>query len=116
MQLLHLKILTQFRGLPAGSEFTFSNEELSKNRLEPICLVGLNGSGKSNLLELIAEIFYYLDIYAHQTENSLENFKNGFGFEITYALDINYQLASRSKLRNLGQLPWEGLRNSKFKL
>lgn len=40
--------------------FTFIPNK--KKLIEPICLVGTNGSGKSNLLELIAEIFYQVEI------------------------------------------------------
>lgn len=37
--------------------FDFSSE------IDPICLVGLNGSGKSNLLALLSDIFYLLDTF-----------------------------------------------------
>ena len=50
MRLKSVKILTKFRGLAANSEYRFDNVELLKGRIEPICFVGLNGSGKSNLL------------------------------------------------------------------
>jgi restriction system-associated AAA family ATPase len=89
MRLKHVKILTPFRGLAANSEFRFDNVELLKGRLEPICFVGENGSGKSNLLEVIAEIFYYLDVYIHQEAKPTKNFKSPFGFEISYYLSTN---------------------------
>jgi len=113
MRLLHLKLLTKFRGLPAGSEFAFDNVELTEGKLEPICLVGLNGSGKSNLLEVITEIFYFLDNYVLSEGKPLKNFMTGFGFEISYSLDITFQLARDIKWEKLGKLSWEGTRNTK---
>ena len=64
MKLLRIKIpkdLKQpFRSLHPGFTIQF-NPNLKSKDIEPIGLAGLNGSGKSNLLELISEIFYYLD-------------------------------------------------------
>lgn len=113
MRLLHLKLLTKFRGLPAGSEFSFDNGELTEGKLEPVCLVGLNGSGKSNLLEVITEIFYFLDNYVLSEGKPLKSFTTGFGFEISYSLDITFQLARDIKWEKLGKLSWEGTRNTK---
>jgi restriction system-associated AAA family ATPase len=113
MRLLHLKLLTKFRGLPAGSEFSFDNGELTEGKLEPVCLVGLNGSGKSNLLEVITEIFYFLDNYVLSEGKPLKSFTTDFGFEISYSLDITFQLARDIKWEKLGKLSWEGTRNTK---
>lgn len=44
---------TDFRSLPENFSVSFSNQEIYA--INPKCIVGLNGSGKSNLLELIAE-------------------------------------------------------------
>jgi restriction system-associated AAA family ATPase len=89
MQLLHVKLLTKFRGLSAGSEFRFDNTQPIEGRIEPVCLVGLNGSGKSNLLELICEIFYYLETYVLAEGKPAKKFQTGFGFEISYMLDVS---------------------------
>ncbi len=112
MRLLHLKLLTKFRGLPADSEFSFDNTELANGKLEPICLVGLNGSGKSNLLEVITEIFYYLDHYALAEGKPPRKFKSPFGFEISYLLDVTFQLSRISSLEKIGKLDWEGTREA----
>lgn len=112
MRLKSVKILTKFRGLAANSEFRFDNVELLKGRIEPICFVGLNGSGKSNLLEVIAEIFYYLDVYVHQEGKPSKRFKTPFGFEVSYTMDITWQAAARAKLNKLEKLTWEGTRDS----
>lgn len=51
----------------------------------PICLAGVNGSGKSKLLELIVEVFYYLDnqfnpLISKPSSTSMQ-------FEIEYLLE-----------------------------
>lgn len=65
MKLIRLKILQEnsFRSLPKGFEIHFLTE-FNKNRatdFNPYILAGRNGSGKSNILEVLAEIFYHLD-------------------------------------------------------
>jgi len=63
MKLLRLRLDNSFRSLPAGFQLIFreNNSGLQENLNEPICLVGINGSGKSNILEALGEIFSYLD-------------------------------------------------------
>ena len=95
MRLKELELLSEFRGLPAGYTISFNktssreNTETGVANFEPICLVGLNGSGKSNILEVLAEIFYYLESYTKADRfqrNGLHRFKSGFGFNISYEL------------------------------
>lgn len=63
MKLLRVKILGQnFRSLPANVDYVF-NDTYNENKLSTKVFAGLNGSGKSNFLELIAEIFYSLERY-----------------------------------------------------
>lgn len=63
MKLLRLQLNNSFRSLPTGFQLVFreNNDGLQENLNEPICLVGINGSGKSNILEALGEIFSYLD-------------------------------------------------------
>lgn len=90
MEIIRIKILSPFRGLPEGYEIKFDRHKNIDNRnISPICFVGLNGSGKSNVLEVIAEIFYYLETYNKAPLEKLESFKSGFGFEIEYKLSKN---------------------------
>ncbi len=58
--------------------------------ISPVCLVGKNGTGKSNTLELICEIFYYLDslLLDYPAESVLKEKK--FGFEIEYKFEITW--------------------------
>ena len=100
MKLLRLKINNSFRSLPAGFEIVFRNhkEDLEKNLNEPICLVGVNGSGKSNVLEALAEIFSYIDqtflryVLAH-SDSPLIN-----SFELEYLLFYTFD---RSNIRTV---------------
>lgn len=68
MKLLRLEINSDFRSLKAGFELQFrdkSNLELMQ-AFRPFCFAGLNGSGKSNVLEALANIFYHLDMCANR--------------------------------------------------
>lgn len=55
MKLLHFELFGQYKGL-ANQQFDFSDAPG-----KVIVLIGLNGSGKSQLMELIAEAFAYLE-------------------------------------------------------
>ena len=61
MKILRIKIIDiPHRPLLNGLELSFADDQ-DINSIDPNCLIGVNGSGKSQLLETIAEIFYYLD-------------------------------------------------------
>ncbi|SHM04749.1 restriction system-associated AAA family ATPase [Flavobacterium saccharophilum] len=62
MKLIKLKIKDNFRGLKDDFEINFhdyNNGNLAE--FHPFCLAGQNGSGKSNILEALANIFYHLE-------------------------------------------------------
>ena len=104
MKLHYLKLHFGFRGLPSGFNIYFKESESSGEDVEPICLVGLNGSGKSNVLEVISEIFYYLETYHLVNRPQLHTFKTSFGFEIEYSIPkSSYDLA---------RVDWEELRSA----
>ncbi|MEP1489739.1 MAG: restriction system-associated AAA family ATPase [Algibacter sp.] len=84
MKLKKLKLLSSFRGLPSGYHIDFLIEKENNLSVHPICFIGLNGSGKSNILELISEIFYYLETYQRSSKKDIEKFNTPFGFEIEY--------------------------------
>ncbi|MFT4803685.1 MAG: restriction system-associated AAA family ATPase [Psychroserpens sp.] len=86
MKLKRIKLLSSFRGLPAGYEVNFNRSLVANEQIEPICFVGLNGSGKSNALEVVAEMFYYLENFNRSSKKDLDNFKTAFGFELDYYL------------------------------
>ncbi len=61
MRLLRFKIFGEYRSLK-NFEWDFRGHPIDMQHMEPICLVGLNGSGKSNLIEALSEVFCYLDL------------------------------------------------------
>jgi len=111
MKLKKLKLLSKFRGLPSGYEIDFSIKKNIEHSVEPICFIGLNGSGKSNILEVISEIFYYLEGYAKTDEKNVNQFKTVFGFQIEYSLpkmtvdDTGFSIGDLSgiSIEDLGQ-------------
>lgn len=88
MKLLKLKIDSEngFRSLGKGFEICFHQssdlEELVLFR--PICLVGLNGCGKSNVLEALSLIFYHIELCVGV--HLPQSIKNGEAFSPTKAV------------------------------
>lgn len=81
MKLLSLKIGSEkrFRSLPPSFEIIFHTlqEASAMSEFRPFCFAGLNGSGKSNVLEALANIFYHLEICAARyLPNSIRNENN----------------------------------------
>lgn len=66
MKLLSLEIGEQFRSLHPGFKVDFhqltDKGVQSMLEFQPFCFAGLNGSGKSNVLEALAAIFYHLEM------------------------------------------------------
>lgn len=89
MKLVRLTLLEEFRGLKKVKSHLDNNEDFSvvfredtpndewKN-FHPFCFAGLNGSGKSNILEALANIFYHLECctlnaeYSHFLQNDFD--------------------------------------------
>ncbi|WP_108063327.1 restriction system-associated AAA family ATPase [Poseidonibacter lekithochrous] len=65
MKLLKLELGEQFRSLHKDFNLEFhkltSKGYSSMMEFQPFCFAGLNGSGKSNVLEVLASIFYHLE-------------------------------------------------------
>ena len=62
MRLKRIKLNSDFRSLKSGFELDFLYEKPDNLKVNPYCIVGRNGSGKSNILELLASIFYSLEL------------------------------------------------------
>ncbi|MDM1550601.1 restriction system-associated AAA family ATPase [Empedobacter falsenii] len=81
MKLLRLKIENKegFRSLQQGFEINFHSlaDSDAMEYFRPFCFAGLNGSGKSNVLEALANIFYHLEVcVARYLPQSIQNPKN----------------------------------------
>lgn len=94
MRLNRLKLVGRYKSI-VGTEqqpfiYTFKP---NSDGYSPICLVGLNGSGKSNFIELIADIFGYADRYFNPQYECSE--------DLTYDFEIEYQITGGSVLRTV---------------
>ncbi|WP_175635088.1 restriction system-associated AAA family ATPase [Pedobacter ghigonis] len=81
MKLLKLKIENEegFRSLQKGFEINFHTlaDTEAMGAFRPFCFAGLNGSGKSNVLEALANIFYHLEVcVAKYLPESIKDPKN----------------------------------------
>lgn len=105
MKLLRLKITDPngFRSLQAGFEYYFRTEwDLQEDHgFAPFVCAGRNGSGKSNLLEVLAAIFYHLecidldqkpDSFDYEEQTNPKGFRSNQaipdGFEIEYLTQV----------------------------
>ena len=103
MKLLRFKLNTPFRSLPDGFEVSFLPEDGRQSPWEcnPYCLAGRNGSGKSNILEALAAIFYHIEcIYLNYRPPAFEGeagsrgfFKSEVSHPDAYELDYLYELS-----------------------
>ncbi len=112
MKLLRFKVNTPegFRSLQEGFEIHFLRDIVWKQThdFNPNILAGRNGSGKSNILEALANIFYHLDSmfndYLPDGFLISEEDKSGFdnkvcvvdAFELEYLIDIPATVAYRT--------------------
>lgn len=105
MKLRYFKINSEFRGLPVGFSLQFRQNNYYKgDNEEPICLVGLNGSGKSNSLEVLSELFYYLELQTICTDKELKKVNDRYAtldFELYYEIsDLKWKEAYSRYHRN----------------
>lgn len=80
MRLKRIKLNSDFRSLRSGFELDFLYEKPKSFDVNPYSIVGRNGSGKSNILELLSSIFYnlelrYLDYLPEIFENTIDTKK-----------------------------------------
>lgn len=88
MKLLNLTIQDEFRSLHKGFSIDFHKGVDSMGTFQPFCFAGLNGSGKSNVLEALASIFYHLEFCVSKFRpNSFEkHFKRHVSTPDAYSL------------------------------
>ncbi|PWS28454.1 hypothetical protein DHW03_00930 [Pedobacter yonginense] len=98
MKLVRLKLLERYRSLEPFEQ-SFPKPKFIVDEIDPICLVGLNGSGKSNFLELLGDIFYFLDVFFlsyHVTPKPYTPYADNkkrlqIFFEIEYKINVEGQ-------------------------
>lgn len=86
MKLIRLEITNTYKGINGTEDkpFVYKFDNSSSPQYSPLCLVGLNGSGKSNFIELIADIFGYADRYFNKQYSCKKDL--GYHFEIEYSI------------------------------
>jgi len=97
MKLRSIKIVGTYKSITGTEESPFEYEfKESNNEYSPLCLVGLNGSGKSNLIELIADIFCYTERFFNNQYICVED----LGYEFTLEYELNRDLKEEVLLRS----------------
>ncbi|WBX74861.1 restriction system-associated AAA family ATPase [Tenacibaculum ovolyticum] len=111
MKLLRLQINSPFNSLSNKEHKPFElnfrdpfheNETANWEAFHPFCFAGLNGSGKSNVLEALSNIFYHLECCANI--NQPEYFRNEiFNAEKSFpdAYELEYYIVPKSKFDTL---------------
>ncbi len=107
MKLLRLEINSEFGSIKQGFNLKFRDPFDKKNSgnldwefFNPFCFAGLNGSGKSNVLEALANIFYHIECCANvnQPKIFLDQFQPQFckpdSFRLEYYLKHDKNKAS----------------------
>lgn len=99
MKLLKLHINSEYGSIKEGFKLRFRApyedqipEQIDWSDFHPFCFAGLNGSGKSNVLEALANIFYHIESCANV--NQPENFQNNFKPELCKpnAFELEYYI------------------------
>lgn len=123
MKLLKLHINSQYGSIKKGFRLEFRNvdentitERTDLNEFHPFCFAGLNGSGKSNVLEALGNIFYHVECCANV--NQPDNFKEVFNpsickpdaFDLEYLIGKNkdysvQDLIKVSITKKMGEIP-----------
>jgi restriction system-associated AAA family ATPase len=95
MKLVSLEIGGDYKSLRNFKQ-EFRQSDSANNTLSPICLVGLNGSGKSNLIEALCEIFCYLEMVNLPYEGIPQRAKQSeLQFDISYELPVKRSRTNR---------------------
>lgn len=98
MKLLRLELFSRYKSIESF-RYDFRTPDDANIDFSPICFVGLNGSGKSNIIEALSEIFCYLDLNILNYENTPKwTQKSPFKFEIEYTLIFEYNIEKHIKV------------------
>jgi restriction system-associated AAA family ATPase len=87
MKLLRLHLISGPNlGILKGFDYHFYPPTLDKTTQGPLCWVGDNGSGKSQLLQRLADVFYCVDQFLEKGRR--ETAKDALEFEIEYLMEV----------------------------
>lgn len=89
MKLISLKIIDADTcgGLLNGLYVPFREDKVDTNNFSPLCLIGPNGTGKSQVLQILAEIFQA--VFAHYLPDEEKGKSNSsIQFEVEYSLGV----------------------------
>ncbi|MDI9857773.1 restriction system-associated AAA family ATPase [Flectobacillus roseus] len=106
MKLIRLKIENEggFRSLQKDFEikFHYLADTEAMEQFRPFCFAGLNGSGKSNVLEALANIFYHLEVcvarYLPESIKDPQNFKRHES--VPDAFTLEYLIPEKESMSN----------------
>jgi len=95
MRLRRLRLLNDFKSLTAF-DHEFRGPQKAVKAVAPVCLAGLNGSGKSNVIEAISEIFCHLELTLLDYEEVTTRAKET---ELRFEIDYDLQIAGHDPRR-----------------
>lgn len=101
MKLLSLELGSQFRSLHAGFKIDFHRLTDAgvdtMTQFQPFCFAGLNGSGKSNVLECLVAIFHHIEMCVAKYRP--EEFETNFRRDVCHpdAFTLKYLICSHNK-------------------
>jgi restriction system-associated AAA family ATPase len=117
MKLVRIKITDPdgFRSLPYGfehhfrTELSFQEEMAKPERFAPFVCAGSNGSGKSNLLEALAAIFFQLEILRVRRSFLPEVLQNDDPDLSPVAFELDYMIQVPPEYRRPDSPMWAGV-------
>lgn len=87
-----------------GFDEEFRHEDFLEDGFHPICLVGINGSGKSKLLECLAEVMEMLINEYSEFISDTDNKKLEFGIDYLFKLKRGHKYVRFSKQSNSNKI------------
>ena len=103
MRLKRIKLNSDFRSLKSGFELDFLYKKPDTLEVNPYCIVGRNGSGKSNILELLASIFYNIElsllVYKPPVLEQLVIFKKDVDSKYFIEENISYSIDNNNSIK-----------------
>ena len=99
MKLISLSIGERYKSLEEGFKIVFRDSDTDAwNEFGPMCFAGSNGSGKSNVLEALANIFYHLELCANRFKP--ESFYEFFDPAVSQQGPDDYRLTYKWDMRS----------------